>query len=238
MAGAPMLDQFLGYDPFEASRAVTRRAAALQPAPELPSGFSMLPGGNLMYAVADDPEKLYAQAMAEYEARTKNPRLQGLDSPERLYQELFAPLDAVYRQNVNPTSLKTFEIGDTLVSFDPQTQRSKVVYQAPPKAEPDLTPRQKLELGDLMRQRNALQSGIGGVLNEQKIADLNKEIEAYKQNLPAMKTPTSAPTVEQKQPKIFFGDANGNPFQTPQVSTNGEAIIKTKSGKTYKLNTH
>lgn len=239
-----MLDQFLGYDPFEASRAVTRRAAAPQPAPELPSGFSMLPGGNLMYAVADDPEKLYAQAMAQYEARTKNPRLQGLDSPERLYQELFAPLDAVYRQQNTGIRQHILETPTGVVAINPETLGVKDVLSYPPKPEPEMSWLEKQQLEDLYAERRQLKSGtVGAALAatgaaNPKLDDLNAKIAAIESAYEARKkTPAAAKPVEQKQPKIFFGDASGNPFQTPEA-TNTVPVVKTKTGKTYKVTVH
>lgn len=238
-----MLDSFLGYDPFGGSRTVTRRAAQPEPedAPKLPSGFTMLPGGNLMYAVADDPEKLYAQAAAEYEARAKSPRINGLDNPDRLYKELFAPLDEVYRQSQNTgVQNRIVEGPDGIYAVDPYKGTSSMVQKYPAKPEPELSPAAKLEYADLLSQRRNLQTGVIGSTggNAEKVAALDATIEAFKKahNLSAQPA-VAQPSVAAAAPKLYFGPQAGDPFSGPDTRTNRTGVIQTKSGKTYKIST-
>lgn len=122
--------------------------ATRQAEPELAPGFSILPGGNVMYQVATDYPKQIANIMAEYEARALNPRVNTLgpdpDSTARLKAELLDPFQAVFNAGVpqQPAAQpRTFEIGNNLVQLDPTTGRPNVVYSAPqkPPTEPRYT---------------------------------------------------------------------------------------------------
>lgn len=239
------MENFLGFDPFEESRRVTRRATEPAPQPRLPSGFTELPGGNLMYAVADDPEKLYAQASAEYEARVRNPRINGLDSPDRLYKELFAPLDAVYRSNANVTPGRIVETPNGIVNVDPHTLQVTDVMKYPQKPEPELSPVEKIEYSDLLAKRRAIEGGLVGQALASKgepnpaLEAVDREIESYRAKIAAKKN-TEQPqvSVAAKVPQLYFGPVTDNPFSgQPQTTTatNAPGVVRTKSGKTYKI---
>src|SRR6478736_2443451 len=107
---------------------------------ELAPGFSVLPGGNLMYQVATDYPKQMANIMSEYEARAKDPRYnpfgESPDSPRRLEQELIDPFRATLAASQPQTRAiqpRYFETGGDIVSVDPRTGRARTVYDTPEK---------------------------------------------------------------------------------------------------------
>lgn len=224
MPGSPSLGVNLSYDPFAASRSVVRRAVGPEQ-PRIPNGFTELPGGNLMYAVADDPLKLYAQAAAEADARLASPRINNLDSPDRLYQELFAPLDAMYGRNQQFTPQRLFESANGVVAVDPVTLRSTPVVNYPGKPEPAITPLEMNKLKDLQSQRRQLMSDPQNPLNRSALEILNPQIDALEAELAQRSSRvTSAPqnSVAPKEPQVYFGGRKADPFEgATQTMTSG-----------------
>lgn len=115
-----------------------------QIAPPSFNGFSQ--GGNA-YAVADDASKLFGQALAEYEARAKNPRIDiwgntlAEDTEPELKKQLIDPLLGHFGlQNFGRPAAalqpKVYHTGNSLVQLDPTTGKTTVVYSQPPKAPP------------------------------------------------------------------------------------------------------
>lgn len=97
------------------------------------------------YAVANDAGKLFANALAEYEARMKSPRtdIYGRvlpeDKLEYLKQELIDPI--IYRFGLNTLTrpaaaakAQTYHVGDALVTRD-EAGNFTPVYNAPAKPE-------------------------------------------------------------------------------------------------------
>lgn len=97
------------------------------------------------YAVANDAGKLFANALAEYEARMKSPRMDIYgrtlheDTPEYLKQELIDPI--IYRFGLNTLTrpaaaakTQTYHVGDALVERD-AAGNLVPVYNAPAKPE-------------------------------------------------------------------------------------------------------
>lgn len=117
---------------------------------ELAPGFSILPGGNVMYQVATDYPKQIAEIMANYEARALNPRVNSLgpnpDSAARLQAELIDPFREAFTAAIpqaaatRATQPRTFEIGNRLVQLDPTTGRPVEVYAAPEPAPKPVAP--------------------------------------------------------------------------------------------------
>lgn len=211
----------LGFDPFGRNSA----PRAVQPVRRRNDGFS---DDGLSYSVADDYSKLAGQAMAEYDARIKDPRYvpggatPHPDSPELLDAELFAPIRERFGLNSRRTTApKTYEIGNELVSLDPNTGKTNVVYSAPAKAAPEMSPRQKLEYGDLLGQRRALM-GKSFLMNEDrdKLSELDTQIKAFGSHPEASANPAVQPPKEPLWPGgNVVGSLENNLFESPTPST-------------------
>lgn len=104
---------------------------------------------GLSYSVANDLEKQMGQALAEYDARRKAPRSDVWgktlkeDSPEQLRTELLDPFMRESSRQSRTAAPRTYKAknatgGDDVVSFDPQTGETKVVYSVPGKPEKDI----------------------------------------------------------------------------------------------------
>lgn len=108
-------------------------------------GFS---ADGLRYSVASDFDKQIGQALAEQEARMRDPRfipgarVESPDSPDLLRQELIDPVLTAFGVNTeriasnrNPLrgAPRLYEMGNELISVDPMTQQTKVVHTAPEK---------------------------------------------------------------------------------------------------------
>ncbi len=137
---AQNLGQNFGVSPFP-----QRQPVRLEQPSNYGTGFS--PDGQ-SYSVIDDFGKIAAQALAEYEARIKNPRndIWGKtlheDTPEFLDQTILEPVRRLIGGSQNTTSpVKTFEIGNQLVEYDPRTRKTAVAFtgQQPQRA-PDKFP--------------------------------------------------------------------------------------------------
>ncbi len=129
--GAPSL----GVDPFRRGQPARRRVEEDEMPANYGTGFS--PDGQ-SYSVIDDFGKIAAQALAEYEARIKNPRndIWGKtlheDTPEFLDQTILEPVRRLIGGSQNTTSpVKTFEMGHDLVQYDPRTGQTKVAFKGP-----------------------------------------------------------------------------------------------------------
>lgn len=219
MVGSPSLGVNLSYSPFASSRAATKRAVDPEPEVKLPPGFTVLPGGNLMYSMADDPLRNYTNASAEYEARLANPRINNLDSPDRLYEELFAPLDLMYGRNRNSGPMRIFETGDGIVAVDPQSLNTQQLTSSA-KPAPEMSPRDKVEYSDMLSRRRALLGGTAGSqINKDALAALEAEIEQFKATKFGGGTPAPQNAVAPKAPPmIHIGDMKSDPFAGSTLS--------------------
>lgn len=237
-SGSPSLATNLSFDPFAASRSVVRRAVEPEQAPQIPNGFTTLPNGNIMYSVANDPLKLYAEAAAQAEARLANPRINNLDSPERLYEELFAPLDAMYGRNQQSSPQRLFESASGVVAVDPVTLKSTPVVNYPGKPEPVVSALEMNKLKDLQSQRRSL---LGDpIMNRAAIEALSPQIDALEAELSNRGKVAPAPqnSVAPKTPQVYMGGQTADPFaNTPAPSMTGTSTntVRTKSGNTYKI---
>ncbi len=143
MAGAPSLGQNLSYNPF----ANTRQAPAAMPRND---GFSE---DGLSYSVANDFNKIAAQALADYEARINYERQKGLsidsrgivnavpvsaDIQNRIYNETIAPVEQLYggvNGNHSQPQLRTYKDDATgnIIGIDPISGKGKIVFEGSPK---------------------------------------------------------------------------------------------------------
>jgi hypothetical protein len=189
-------------------------------------GFS---DDGLSYSVATDFDKQLGQALAQIDARTANPRftpgamVERPDAPNLLQQELLAPVIAARDafQGIQPEAQrtiapKTYEIGNELVSLDPTTGRPSVLYSAPKKAAPDMTPRQKLEYSDLLNTRRILMGKpFASVADKERIAQIDEQIKTF---FPEQQTAAAPPIAPPDLlPQVGFMGAPGgtNLFAAP-----------------------
>lgn len=189
---------------------------------ELAPGFSVLPGGNIMYQVATDYPKQMANIMAEYEARAKDPRYNAFgespDSPRRLEQELVEPFRATFAASQpQPRAMQPrfFETGGDIVSVDPTTGRARTVYDTPEKNTLEQQ-KQKLDAGLLVSEIKSLNhaklsdpvdremNGLTDEVIDARIADKTAKLQA----LFTQPAASTAPSVAAKAPMMAFGDLN------------------------------
>lgn len=212
---------------------------------EMAPGFSVAPGGNLMYQVATDYPKQMAEIMAEYEARAGdaryNPFGESPDSPRRLEAELTEPFRAVFaasQPQQRLTQPRYFETGGDIVTVDPRTGRASVVYDTPGKNTVE-DARIKSEanlLQDEIQQLNRAKLKVPGLERPVQLTDevIDAQIGDKTAKLNALFTPvatTNAPVVA-REPLMAFGglDAELRP-PTPFLNgaTNAPASAPAKS---------
>lgn len=205
---------------------------------ELAPGFSMLPGGNLMYQRATDYPAQMAEIMAEYEARAKNPRYnpfgESPDSARRLEAELVDPFRAVFTASQAPMRVsppRYFETGGDIVQVDPRTGRATTVFDTPAK-NVAADEKRKVEATLLTDEIKRLNS-IKALPMEQRIglpdnASLDTDIAQKRMELERLFTPEApavlaAPTAT---PRIAIGAAS-----TPlaPVAQPAAAVVQTNA---------
>lgn len=213
----------LGYNPFGNQRRTTA------PVMRRMDGFS---DDGLSYEVINDWGKLASQALAEYEARIANPRtdlfgrVRPEDSPAALDAELFQPLRNLFGAGGNSQGMRTYEIDNALVGYNPQTGGVTKLFEAP-KSKPEMTPRQKLEYQDLLAQRRSILSKPyyqRSKADEERLPLLDSAIKDLFPDAEAVSAPQISTA---REPQIFIG----NPTMT---STNAPAF-QTKSGNKFKI---
>jgi len=157
-------------DPFE--RALDRLRSRREsdtfrqgPTQYLPSGFS---DDGLSYSRGEDVSSNIAEALAQYKARSENPRfIPGAiephpDSPEALRREILDPLEQEYpitgvrTDNRRP---RVFQTGGRLLQYDPLTRRVETIWTNPDKtAKPDAAP--KVDVPDTKAEETAALSEL------------------------------------------------------------------------------
>lgn len=125
------------------------------------------------YSVASDFDKQMGEAMAEYDARRKDPRfvpgarVESPDSPDLLQQELIDPILTSFGFNSGgarnfsgrQAAPKTYEIGNELIQYDPVAGQAKSIYkgEAKPVAEKP-APRYEVPTGfDILKRPTGAQ---------------------------------------------------------------------------------
>jgi hypothetical protein len=148
---------------------------------------------GLSYSVATDFDKQLGQALAQIDARAAAPRftpgamVERPDAPDLLQQELLAPVmaarnafEGIQPQAQRPVAPKTYEIGNELVSLDTISGTPKVLYSAPQKAAPEMTPRQKLEYTDLLSTRRTLMGKpFPTKADQERVAAIDEQIKTF-----------------------------------------------------------
>lgn len=130
----PDASEFSGISPFDIGfqlgmGGMRRNTQGSSPVGVRSNGIS---ADGLSYSVALDRDKAFGNAAAEYEARLKNPRAGGYDSPEALDREILSPLRSLFGMGERKTiPQKTFEVGGNIVQVDPDTGKTKTVFTAP-----------------------------------------------------------------------------------------------------------
>ena len=111
----------------------------MRPRMQRSDGFS---NDGLSYSVANDFGKLWGQALADYEARTAQPRSDVYgktlrdDTPEVLRSELLDPIIQRFSATTPRTSHaapRTYKFGNQLLSVDPLSGATKNLFTAPEK---------------------------------------------------------------------------------------------------------
>lgn len=185
---------------------------------------------GLSYSVATDFDKQLGQALAQIDARTAAPRftpgamVERPDAPNLLQQELLAPVmaarnafEGVQPQAQRPIAPKTYEIGNELVSLDPISGTPKVLYSAPQKSAPEMTPRQKLEYTDLLSTRRTLMGKpFPTKADQERVAAIDEQIKTFfPEQVPAAAPAQVAPP-DLLPPVGFMGAPGGtNLFSAP-----------------------
>lgn len=155
-------------------------------------GFS---DDGLSYSVAADFEKQIGQAMAEQEARLKDPRfapgtlVERPDAPEVLQRELIDPVltgfglmsprRATATSSTRMPTPRTYEMGNELVQVDPITGRANVVFTQPKQA-PEMTPRERMEYNDLLASRRGIMAKDYKTAEDRAtLSELERKIEQF-----------------------------------------------------------
>lgn len=136
---------------------------------------------GLSYAVIDDFSKLASQALAEYEARIKKPRtdiwgktLQA-DTPAALDAELFQPLRNLFGGAAVNAGLKTYEIDNNLIGFNPTTNQTQKLFEGNKKPEKALTDFEEKQLDHLRTLQRTLQGKRRLVGNDAQVLKQTEE---------------------------------------------------------------
>lgn len=257
MATAPLgqnLSVNLGVNPF----ATAQRRVSLPV--DTHDGFS---DDRLSYSVADDWGKLASQALADYEARIKNPRTDiwgrvlTEDTPAALDQQLFQPLRNLFGggSSFNAQRPQAFETDVGVVERDPVTGSWVNRFPIQPRVNPDAAAT-KMHVDELQKRRRDLMQGIGAYSAENKAeaARIGEQID----KLLGTTQPATNAVVASPAPEIFFGSPGGTnlaapPIQGSFIGTPGGAnsfssrvspfaptnnpSIKTSSGNKFKITT-
>ena len=163
--------------------------------PRRRDGFS---DDGLSYSVASDFDKQMGQALAEYEARTKDPRyipgaqVERPDSPDILRRELIDPITLAFGGEVQKESpqqaAKTYHVGNQLIKVDPQTSTAEAIFTGP-STQSDLTKRGQLELSDALAMRRSIMSKPAFYRNKDDQSALEAAqatIDRFKQSSPPL----------------------------------------------------
>jgi hypothetical protein len=196
---------------------------------------------GLSYSVADDLEKQMGQALAEYDARRKDPRSDVWgktlkeDSPEQLRGELIDPFMRESSRQQRVVAPRTYKAknatgGDDVVSVDPTTGETRVIYSAPGKPQED--PFFKKDISAVyddvkVASKRVLEAGTPRQREEayKSLEVAKKALDAFR-NTPKPAAAAPAPALESPIRKPlegygFIGDTGGdNSFET-KPSRNG-----------------
>jgi len=145
------------------------------------------------------------------------------ENPEAVRQELIDPLMGAYGMDelssptrARPIQPRTFEMGNELVQIDPLSGQAKSVYSRP-QVTPELTPRQKLEYSDLLKQRQTLMGKqFQTAADKERLGILDTQIASF---FTPKQEATASPTSAKAEPGIFMGD----PLQQPAPTAPSEA---------------
>jgi hypothetical protein len=188
-------------------------------------GFS---DDGLSYSVAGDYDKLLGQALSEFEARTADPRfvpgarVEQPDAPDLLRQELIDPLimtgvagsGRAMKPAATP-SPRLFKSGNDVISVNPLTGQSEVVFEGVAKPDNRLADYELGRIRDQQRQWNELRT------DPFKKAAMNltdDAIEAQMQKLDEQArgilapTPASGPAAP-VSPRISIGEETISPIK-------------------------
>ncbi len=192
-------------------------------------GFS---ADGLSYSVANDFSKQMGQALADYEARTKNPRfipgarVENPDAPDLLRQQLIDPIEQAWQGNRPAVKPIVHVVGNSLVQFDPRSNRTNVLFSNPPAVKsyktPEITKRQASDLADIEYQlklkRKAL---LNSATTPEAQLDLKNDLVTLEKQRRAVFNPvtpsrsvtgTNMPAI--RVPQGIIGSPNDNRFQT------------------------
>ncbi len=198
---------------------------------------------GLSYSVAGDFNKQMAQALAEYEARTAQPRfvpgarVEQPDAPELLRQELIDPLEHAWGMDRRGPAQNPIArvVGNSLVEYDPRNRRTNVLYSNPTVAKPvhtpELTKRQQNDLEMITYTMKQKQKALSAALNDEVKAALGAELMDLENKRQAVFNEGRQPVVslegppeatnspEIRMPQSFMGTPGGpNLFQGPAAA--------------------
>lgn len=193
-AGAPSLAGNFSYDPF----APARRQQPQQVAVAAPrrDGFSE---DGLSYSVINDFDKLAAQALAEYEARVKNPRndiwgqIIPEDRPENLKAAILDPISSLINGGARQesTPLRTYKTpGGGVVGVNPMTGESDMLVPDVPKDVP-MSFGEREKIRSLYRDRSAIEN----MPIEDQTDDQTERLKKINEAIAAIESPPKPATV-------------------------------------------
>jgi len=216
-AGSPSLGMNVAFNPFGSAYQPRQKEQVQQ---KRTDGFS---DDGLSYSVINDFDKLAAQALADYEARVKSPRIDiwgrtlPEDTPQGLDRELFQPLRTLFGGNSYSDSpaLRTYKTGTgDIVGINPRTGESGIVFDAP---EPPAKPQREAEFPMYTELNSTLQpSGLKMLTMPQIGAILPSLPDTLRTNATAQKyqgwlnSSNAAPKQAQSNPHVFVGAPNTN----------------------------
>jgi hypothetical protein len=224
-------------EPFERELRRVRRPAA--PPPRM-DGFSE---DGLSYSVANDIGKQWGQAMAEYEARTADPRfipgarVESPDAPDVLRRELLDPLTMRFETGAatpeRTPNTRLFKSGNDVISVDPITGQSEIAFKGEAKPDNRLSDYELGRIKDQQRQWNSLLSdpfkkaamNLTDDMIKQEIQKLDQQARTI--ILPSVQEAPLAP--DAPTPQGFIGDplAGGSQFALPVP---GSTFMGSKDG--------
>jgi hypothetical protein len=130
----------------------------------------------------DDLSEMRRDSIAEYQMRLKNPRndVWGKtleeDTPENLRKIFIDPFERESSRRRSTTAPRTYKVGNDVVSFDPNTGESKMVFKAPVKPEKDY--RDPIRFRAAANRLLSARKAMGGYVAPSKAAALDAELTA------------------------------------------------------------